>query len=145
MDGEDSGGKASGESRRGERGQRSVERNKPKKTLGEFLQRKNSSGLSPDMISKLEVGSYGRNVSREKGYWSSERLSGDSDESGKGDFVSVLDLRGAHYFSCAVGRKRSQARYSLKTSEDVIAILKSMAFNDIHPHRATGRSRTPWG
>lgn len=40
---------------------------------------------------------------------------------------SVLDLKGENYFSCAVGRKRSNARYSLPSSEDVVSFLKSIA------------------
>eukprot|EP00897_Mesotaenium_endlicherianum_P008101 jgi/Mesen1/7319/ME000376S06482 len=52
----------------------------------------------------------------------------DSDDSLRsGELMSVLDLNSDHYFSCAVGRKRSQARYSLASSEDVIAVLKAIA------------------
>ncbi|KAH7446821.1 hypothetical protein KP509_01G077700 [Ceratopteris richardii] len=40
---------------------------------------------------------------------------------------SVLDLKGENYFSCAVGRKRSNARYSLPSAEDVVTFLKSIA------------------
>lgn len=40
---------------------------------------------------------------------------------------SVLDLNGDHYFSCAVNRKRSNARYLLKTSDDVVSFLKDLA------------------
>uniref|UniRef100_A0ACD5TF08 Uncharacterized protein n=1 Tax=Avena sativa TaxID=4498 RepID=A0ACD5TF08_AVESA len=40
---------------------------------------------------------------------------------------SVLDLKGDNYFSCAVGRKRSNARYLLNSSEDVVAFLREMA------------------
>ncbi|KAL2622411.1 hypothetical protein R1flu_002616 [Riccia fluitans] len=40
---------------------------------------------------------------------------------------SVLDLKAENYFSCAVGRKRSAARYSLPCSEDVVAFLKAIA------------------
>lgn len=40
---------------------------------------------------------------------------------------SVLDLKGDNYFSCAVGRKRSNARYLLNTSEDVLMLLKNLA------------------
>uniref|UniRef100_A0A452ZKB5 Uncharacterized protein n=2 Tax=Aegilops tauschii subsp. strangulata TaxID=200361 RepID=A0A452ZKB5_AEGTS len=40
---------------------------------------------------------------------------------------SVLDLNGDNYFSCAVGRKRSNARYLLNSSEDVVSFLKEMA------------------
>ncbi|KAJ4981301.1 hypothetical protein NE237_032138 [Protea cynaroides] len=40
---------------------------------------------------------------------------------------SVLDLKGENYFSCAVGRKRSNARYLLNSSEDVVKFLKEMA------------------
>eukprot|EP01018_Ginkgo_biloba_P022262 Gb_01330 [translate_table: standard] len=40
---------------------------------------------------------------------------------------SVLDLKGENYFSCAVCRKGSNARYSLPSSEDVVRFLKAMA------------------
>lgn len=40
---------------------------------------------------------------------------------------SVLDLKGENYFSCAVGRKRSNARYSLASTEEVVTYIKSMA------------------
>ncbi|GFZ07150.1 trehalose-6-phosphate synthase [Actinidia rufa] len=40
---------------------------------------------------------------------------------------SVLDLRGDNYFSCAVGRKRSNARYLLGSSTDVVTLLKELA------------------
>ncbi|KAK1420382.1 hypothetical protein QVD17_21928 [Tagetes erecta] len=40
---------------------------------------------------------------------------------------SVLDLQGDNYFSCAVGRKQSMARYLLNSSADVVALLKKLA------------------
>ncbi|XP_043701763.1 alpha,alpha-trehalose-phosphate synthase [UDP-forming] 1-like [Telopea speciosissima] len=40
---------------------------------------------------------------------------------------SVLDLKGENYFSCAVGRKRSSARYLLNSSDEVVKFLKDMA------------------
>ncbi|XP_020266273.1 alpha,alpha-trehalose-phosphate synthase [UDP-forming] 1 [Asparagus officinalis] len=40
---------------------------------------------------------------------------------------SVLDLKGDNYFSCAVGRKRSNARYLLNSSDDVVMFLKELA------------------
>ncbi|KAL5839222.1 hypothetical protein ACOSQ3_011927 [Xanthoceras sorbifolium] len=40
---------------------------------------------------------------------------------------SVLDLKGDHYFSCAVARKRSNARYLVGSSNDVVALLKELA------------------
>lgn len=40
---------------------------------------------------------------------------------------SVLDLKGDNYFSCAVGRKRSSARYLLVSSDDVVSFLKELA------------------
>ncbi|CAN6443574.1 unnamed protein product [Victoria cruziana] len=39
---------------------------------------------------------------------------------------SVLDLKGENYFSCAVGRKRSAARYLLNSSDEVVSFLKEM-------------------
>lgn len=49
------------------------------------------------------------------------------DEFKRQEGSSVLDLKGENYFSCAVGRKRSNARYSLPSSEDVVSFLKSIA------------------
>lgn len=40
---------------------------------------------------------------------------------------SVLDLKGENYFSCAVSRKRSNARYLLRSSNDVVTLLKELA------------------
>ncbi|KAG8385372.1 hypothetical protein BUALT_Bualt03G0036200 [Buddleja alternifolia] len=40
---------------------------------------------------------------------------------------SVLDLNGDNYFSCAVGRKRSSARYLLESSAEVVSLLKELA------------------
>lgn len=39
---------------------------------------------------------------------------------------SVLDLKGDNYFSCAVGRKRSNARYLLGSSDDVVTLVKEL-------------------
>lgn len=40
---------------------------------------------------------------------------------------SVLDLRGDNYFSCSVARKRSNARYLLGSSDDVVKLLRELA------------------
>ncbi|KAI3904358.1 hypothetical protein MKW92_024764 [Papaver armeniacum] len=40
---------------------------------------------------------------------------------------SVLDLKGENYFSCAVGRKRSNARYLLSSADDVVTFLQDLA------------------
>ncbi|GAV82226.1 Glyco_transf_20 domain-containing protein/Trehalose_PPase domain-containing protein [Cephalotus follicularis] len=40
---------------------------------------------------------------------------------------SVLDLKADHYFSCAVARKRSNARYLVGSSHEVVTLLKGMA------------------
>ncbi|KAF5176293.1 Trehalose-6-phosphate synthase [Thalictrum thalictroides] len=40
---------------------------------------------------------------------------------------SVLDLRGDNYFSVAVGRKRSNARYLLGSADDTVTFLKMLA------------------
>ncbi|KAK7318872.1 hypothetical protein RJT34_03579 [Clitoria ternatea] len=46
---------------------------------------------------------------------------------------SVLDLKGDNYFSCAVGRKRSSARYLLKSSDDVVNLLRDLADHSSSP------------
>ncbi|GLT62264.1 hypothetical protein SLA2020_349140 [Shorea laevis] len=40
---------------------------------------------------------------------------------------NVLDLKGDNYFSCAVGRTRTGARYLLKSPDDVVSFLKRLA------------------
>ncbi|KAI3466017.1 hypothetical protein Pfo_022680 [Paulownia fortunei] len=40
---------------------------------------------------------------------------------------NVLDLKKENYFSCAVGRNRTNARYLLNTSDDVVTFLKELA------------------
>lgn len=40
---------------------------------------------------------------------------------------NVLDLKGENYFSCAVGRTRTNARYMLTSSDDVVSFLKELA------------------
>lgn len=40
---------------------------------------------------------------------------------------SVLDLKKENYYSCAVGRARTNARYLLQTSDDVVSFLKELA------------------
>lgn len=40
---------------------------------------------------------------------------------------NVLDLKGDNYFSCAVGRTRTNARYLLPTSDDVVSFLRDLS------------------
>ncbi|KAK1439666.1 hypothetical protein QVD17_05486 [Tagetes erecta] len=40
---------------------------------------------------------------------------------------NVLDLKGDNYFSCAVGRIRTNARYLVSTSDDVVAFLTDLS------------------
>lgn len=40
---------------------------------------------------------------------------------------NVLDLKAENYFSCAVGRARTNARYLLGSSDEVVAFLKELA------------------
>lgn len=40
---------------------------------------------------------------------------------------SVLDLKGDNYFSCAVARNRSNARYLLGSIDDVVTLLKGLS------------------
>lgn len=40
---------------------------------------------------------------------------------------NVLDLKAENYFSCSVGRTRTNARYLLSTSDDVVAFMKELA------------------
>lgn len=42
---------------------------------------------------------------------------------------SVLDLKSENYFSCAVGRKRSNARFLLGSSVEVVSLLKDLAYH----------------
>ncbi|XP_025015230.2 alpha,alpha-trehalose-phosphate synthase [UDP-forming] 1 [Ricinus communis] len=40
---------------------------------------------------------------------------------------NVLDLKGDNYFSCAVGRTRTSARYLLQSPDDVVSFLRKLA------------------
>lgn len=40
---------------------------------------------------------------------------------------NVLDLKKENYFSCAVGRNRTNARYTLDSPDDVVSFLKELA------------------
>ncbi|KAH7285655.1 hypothetical protein KP509_33G039300 [Ceratopteris richardii] len=67
------------------------------------------------------------NGDRSKATAYKEKPTSREEEFAKQEGSSVLDLKGENYFSCAVGRKRSNARYSLPSSEDVVSFLKSIA------------------
>lgn len=41
---------------------------------------------------------------------------------------NVLDLKKENYFSCAVGRTQTNARYTIGSSDDVVAFLKELAY-----------------
>ncbi|XP_052177114.1 alpha,alpha-trehalose-phosphate synthase [UDP-forming] 1 [Diospyros lotus] len=41
--------------------------------------------------------------------------------------LNVLDLKGENYFSCAVSRTRTNARYVLGSSDEVVAFMKELA------------------
>lgn len=56
------------------------------------------------------------------GWWSAMR-----DKMTVHEGSSVLDLKSDNYFSCAVGRKRSSARYLLGSSAEVVSLLKELA------------------
>lgn len=45
----------------------------------------------------------------------------------------VVDLKLGSYFSCAVGRKCSHARYSMKAPDDVISLLREMVYSEMSP------------
>ncbi|KAL2326848.1 hypothetical protein Fmac_020275 [Flemingia macrophylla] len=45
---------------------------------------------------------------------------------------NVLDLKKENYFSCAVGRTRTNARYTLDSSDDVVSFLKELAGASCH-------------
>jgi trehalose 6-phosphate synthase/phosphatase len=40
---------------------------------------------------------------------------------------NVLDLKAENYFSCAVGRSRTEARYLLPSPDDVVSFLNKLA------------------
>jgi len=40
---------------------------------------------------------------------------------------NVLDLKKENYFSCSIGRTRTNARYTLDSSDDVVSFLKELA------------------
>ena len=64
---------------------------------------------------------------------------GSSVEGGRssGEYSPIVDLDLDCYFSCAVGRKRSLARFSLPSTEDVVSMLMYLA--DCAPHTETSQ------
>lgn len=42
-----------------------------------------------------------------------------------GEYCPIVDVHEDSYFSCAVGRKRSCARFALLSSDDVVRVLES--------------------
>ncbi|KAL7590846.1 hypothetical protein Lser_V15G32456 [Lactuca serriola] len=91
------------------------------------------NGFSPNHSARRTGSGSG---SRSGGYFVSASDSEDDDSNGKRSSSttmdvhkgpSVLDLQGDNYFSCAVGRKRSTARYLLNSSADVVTLLKKLA------------------
>jgi hypothetical protein len=50
-----------------------------------------------------------------------------SERDTKEELGKVIQLTPATYFSCAVGRKRSAARWSLASSEEVVSFFKALA------------------
>ncbi|KAL5992690.1 Trehalose-6-P synthase/phosphatase complex synthase subunit [Asimina triloba] len=54
---------------------------------------------------------------------------------------SVLDLKGENYFSCAVGRKRSNARYLLGSSDE-IAFMRSLKITGARNHEIHGKGKS---
>lgn len=53
---------------------------------------------------------------------------------------NVLDLKGENYFSCAVGRTRTNARYTLGSSDDVVFFLKELANHQVEHLSFPGQS-----
>ncbi|KAL7087471.1 hypothetical protein ACP275_13G070000 [Erythranthe tilingii] len=50
---------------------------------------------------------------------------------------SVLDLKTENYFSCAVARTRTRARYLLNSSEDVVSFIKEIAAAGASPSNSS--------
>ncbi|GER24546.1 trehalose-6-phosphate synthase, partial [Striga asiatica] len=77
---------------------------------------------APRMIQSLDRKSNSTTVMGNGNWWSQMRERMTMHEGS-----SVLDLKGENYFSCAVGRKRSSARYLMGSSADVLSLLKELA------------------
>ncbi|PIN22580.1 Alpha,alpha-trehalose-phosphate synthase (UDP-forming) [Handroanthus impetiginosus] len=98
--------------------------------IGNYLNRftLNSTGLpafrrnAPPAFPGPEKGSNGENYLGNGDWWSRMH-----DRMAMHEGSSVLDLKGDNYFSCAVGRKRSNARYLLGSSAEVVSLLKELA------------------
>lgn len=60
---------------------------------------------------------------------SDKKLTGGSSKRSSQENISwnVLDLKKENYYSVAVGRTRTNARYLLNTSDDVVTFLKDLA------------------
>ncbi|GAB2236332.1 hypothetical protein Droror1_Dr00028055 [Drosera rotundifolia] len=67
------------------------------------------SSPNPEKRIATQNGGHGRRPSPEKMSW------------------NVLDLKKENYFSCAVGRTRTSARYTLGSSDEVVTFLKRLA------------------
>lgn len=101
----------------------------------------------PSTLPKISTSKIGSKASRYKKQRSLsniekreiDRASGDPGRPTSRDRISlnegssVLDLKGDNYFSCAVSRKRSTARYLLKTSDDVVNLLSDLADHSSSP------------
>ncbi|KAI5077540.1 hypothetical protein GOP47_0007364 [Adiantum capillus-veneris] len=113
-------------------GKTSADRRLGQKDGGKTASKSSSKSSGNPGNSKSNGGrSKGRTMPDENGMIHSKTVSKKDkvleDDFGRQEGSSVLDLEGDNYFSCAVGRKRSNARYSLPSSEDVVSFLKAIA------------------
>lgn len=65
--------------------------------------------------------------SQQNGGPSSDKKSSSKRSSPENISWNVLDLKKENYYSVAVGRTRTNARYLLNTSDDVVTFLKELA------------------
>ncbi|KAK4492729.1 hypothetical protein RD792_003549 [Penstemon davidsonii] len=80
----------------------------------------NEKRASPKLLS-------GRSSSKPPGKKNSSGESSKRSSPPENNSWNVLDLKKDDYFSCAVGRTRTNARYLLNTPDDVVAFMKEMA------------------
>nr|CAD1834005.1 unnamed protein product [Ananas comosus var. bracteatus] len=92
-----------------------------RRTSGRSSNSRNNSRNSQSRTQRSQSGSERRNSFNHN----SQRSSQETVSWREGS--SVLDLKGENYFSCAVGRKRSNARHLLNSSDEVVCFLKKLA------------------
>ncbi|PIM99360.1 Trehalose-6-phosphate synthase component TPS1 [Handroanthus impetiginosus] len=103
----------------------------PRTKLADPMKHATEKRPSPKLLSGRSS-SKSLNKSQQHGSSSDKKSTSNSSGSGRRSSQentswNVLDLKKENYFSCAVGRTRTNARHLLNSSDDVVAFLKQLA------------------